>query len=110
METEDANENYASTSTLTSLLPAGITEAFFALNIFLSITTFLGNALILVALHKASSVHPPTKLLFRCLAVTDLCVGLVTQPLGAIAFYSPFLTGISKKIVHDILLVNSASV
>ena len=55
------------------------------LNIFLSITASLGNALILVALRKETSLHPPTKLLFRCLAVTDLCVGLITQPLYAIA-------------------------
>ena len=31
-----------------------------ALNIFLSVTTFLGNTLILVALHKETSLHPPT--------------------------------------------------
>ena len=55
-----------------------------ASNIFLSIAAFLGNVLILVALHKVSSVHPPTKLLFRCLAVTDLCVGFIVQPLFAI--------------------------
>ena len=51
------------------------------LNIFLSITAFLGNFLILVALHKESSLHPPSKLLFRCLATTDLCVGLIVEPL-----------------------------
>ena len=48
-----------------------------SLNIFLSITATLGNVLILVALRNVSSVHPPTKLLLRCLAVTDLCVGLI---------------------------------
>ena len=53
---------------------------FSALNIFLSVTAFLGNTLILIALHKASSIYPPTKLFFRCLAVTDLCVGLIAQP------------------------------
>ena len=41
----------------------------------------LGNVLILVALRNVSSIHPPTKLLFRCLAITDLCVGLLGQPL-----------------------------
>ena len=61
--------------------PAGMNEFFSALNIFLSITASLGNALILIALHKVTSIHPPTKLFFRCLAVTDLCVGLVVQPL-----------------------------
>ena len=52
------------------------------LNIFLSITAVLGNALILVALHKESSLHPPSKLLLRCLATTDLCVGLISEPIN----------------------------
>ena len=52
------------------------------LNIFLSITAFLGNTLILVALHKESPLHPPSKLLLRSLAKTDLCVGIIVQPLG----------------------------
>ena len=39
-------------------------------NIFLSITASLGNTLILIALHKESFLHPPSKLLFRCLATT----------------------------------------
>ena len=46
------------------------------LNSILSLTAFLGNSLILIALHKESSLHPPSKLLLRCLATTDLCVGL----------------------------------
>jgi len=56
-----------------------------ALNIFLSITASLGNALILVALHKKSSLHPPTKLLFQCLAITDICTGVISQPLFAVS-------------------------
>ena len=60
-------------STSTAIL-AGI-------NIFLAITASLGNTLILIALHKVTSIYPPTKLLFRCLAVTDLLVGLISQPL-----------------------------
>ena len=54
-----------------------------AVYILLSITTFLGNSLILVALHKESALHAPSKLLYRCLATTDLLVGLVAQPLNA---------------------------
>ena len=54
-----------------------------AVNIFFSITAFVGNSLILIALHKVSSLHPPSKLLYRCLATTDLLVGLVSQPLAA---------------------------
>ena len=56
-----------------------------ALNIFLSITAFIGNAIFLVALNKVSSLHPPSKLLFRTLATTDLCVGIFSQPLTAVA-------------------------
>ena len=55
--------------------------SFAAVDILLSITTFLGNSLVLVALNKESSLHPPSKLLYRCLATTDLLVGLVAQPL-----------------------------
>ena len=57
--------------------------SFAAVNIFFSITAFVGNSFILIALHKESSLHPPSKLLYRCLATTDLLVGLVSQPLAA---------------------------
>ena len=61
---------------------------FVAVDIFLSITAFAGNSLILVALYKESSLHPPSKLLYRCLATTDLLVGLVSQPLSAVHWMS----------------------
>ena len=51
--------------------------SFSAVNILLSIAATLGNSLILVALHKESSLYPLSKFLYRCL------VGLVTQPLYA---------------------------
>ena len=57
-------------------------------NIFLSITAVLGNILILVALRKVSSLHSPSKLLFRCLATTDLCVGIITEPLVVVYWMS----------------------
>ena len=56
---------------------------FSAVNILLSITAILGNSLIVVALRKESSLHPPSKLLYRCLATTDLLVGLVNHPFYA---------------------------
>ena len=52
------------------------------INMFLSITAFLGNTLILVALRKESSLHPPSKLLYRNLAITDLCVGFIVEPIA----------------------------
>ena len=59
-----------------------------ALNIFLSIAAFVGNTLILVALHKETSLHPPSKLLYRNLAITDLCVGIISEPLFVTYFTS----------------------
>ena len=74
-------ENNTNGTFVVPKMPPGVDIFFIALNIFLSITATLGNALILVTLRNVSSIHPPTKLLFRCLAVTDLCVGLICQPL-----------------------------
>ena len=89
MELTNLTEGWSQTATLkfcSPTLTTGIRQELIylpAVNIFLSVTAFLGNAQILVALHKESSLHPPSKLLYRCLATTDLCVGLVTQPAGA---------------------------
>ncbi|KAL9960231.1 hypothetical protein ACROYT_G033661 [Oculina patagonica] len=58
-------------------------------NIPMAITAFLGNVLIIFALKKASSLYPSSKLLFGCLASTDLCVGLITQPILVIYLMSP---------------------
>ena len=61
-----------------------------ALNIFLSVTAFLGNTVILVALHKETSLHPPSKLLYRNLAITDLCVGIIAEPLE-VTYWTSFV-------------------
>ena len=63
-----------------------------ALNIFLSISAFLGNTLILVALHKETSLYPPSKLLYRNLAMTDPCVGIIVEPL-----YVAYWTSVVNK-------------
>ena len=73
----------------------------FSLNIFLAFTATLGNTLILIALPKVSSIHPPTKFLLRCLAMTDFCVDVIVQPL-----FAAFLMGITSdkwKILYKIL-------
>ena len=49
----------------------------FSFNIFLAFTAALGNTLILIALHKVSSIHPPTNFFLRCLAMSCL---LYTSP------------------------------
>lgn len=65
------------------LMPTGIVIFLSGLDICLSIAASLGNTLIIIALQKVSSIHPPTKLLFQNQAVTDLSVGLIVQPLHA---------------------------
>lgn len=78
--------------------PTGIIVFFSALNIFLSITASLGNMLILTALPKVTSLHPPTKLLFLCLAVTDLGVGLISHPLHA-TFFMLYIVKMNSNII-----------
>ena len=68
---------------LSANIRVGLYIALVAVNIVLSITASVGNVLILIALRKVTSIHPPTKLLFQCLAITDLGVGLISQPLMA---------------------------
>ena len=81
-------------------IPSGVWISLTALNIFLSIFATLGNVLILVALRNVSSIHPPTKLLFRCLAITDLCVGLISQPLYVYVIYIMNYLDIGNRIVE----------
>ncbi|XP_068684469.1 adenosine receptor A3-like [Montipora foliosa] len=56
--------------------------------VFLCIFTSLGNALILVALRKESTLGSPSKLLLRSLATSDFCVGMLSDPLAAIYWVS----------------------
>ena len=79
---------------------------FSAINIYLSITAVLGNVLIITALPRVSSLHPPSKLLFGCLATTDLCVGLVLQPLYVNVLLS---AENSKHCYYSLLLFNTTT-
>ena len=63
-----------------------------------SITAFLGNTLILVALHKERLLHLPSKLLHRNLAITELCVGLIVEPLAVTYWIS-----VVNEIWEDLL-------
>ena len=60
-----------------------------ALNSTLAVIALLGNVWVIAALQKVSPLHPPSKLLLGCLACTDLCVGMITQPLFAVFLASP---------------------
>ena len=54
-------------------------------NAILAITSTLGNTLILIALSKESSLHRPSKILLRSLALTDFFVGILLEPLVVMA-------------------------
>ena len=96
----------------------GMSAALASLNTFLSITATLGNVLILIALNKVTSICPPTKLLFRCLAVTDLSVGLITQPLFTVTLltsfnvhrYVFFILAVSSLVLCGVSLLTSTAI
>ncbi|XP_020617973.1 melanocortin receptor 5-like [Orbicella faveolata] len=92
-----------------SKLQIGRVEFLSTFNIFLSIAASLGNALILVALHKETSLHPPTKRLFQCLAITDLCVGVISQPLFAVFLLLSVTTGMNGRFIFYIDKLYNAS-
>ena len=92
-------ENVTVMNTLLSAnIRVGLYIAIAAVNIVFSITASLGNILILIALRKVTSIHPPTKLLFQYLAITDLGVGLISQPLMATVML--LVDNIDIKIVN----------
>ena len=63
------------------------------LNVMCSISSTMGNAVILYALRKCQSLHSPSKALLCSLALTDLFVGLVVLPLLT-AYYLTIILGL----------------
>ncbi|XP_074632825.1 melanocyte-stimulating hormone receptor-like isoform X3 [Acropora palmata] len=57
---------------------------FVVIHILLGITAIVGNTLILIALHKNTSLHQPSKVLLRNLVASDLCIGFVQLLYGAL--------------------------
>ena len=51
--------------------------AFSVINMLLEVAAIVGNAVILIALHKETSLHKPSKVLLRNLVASYLCVGFV---------------------------------
>ena len=88
--TEDAG-NYITTHReffCTTGLGAAFKMFSLTLALPLSITAILGNVLIILALRKVSSLHPPSKFLLGSLACTDLGVGLISHPIRSGFFLS----------------------
>ena len=63
--------------------PLPFVVALASINLALSLTAFVGNLFIVLVLKKCRTIHPPSKALLFSLALTDLGVGLFSQPLFA---------------------------
>ena len=82
MQTEEFSVNFFCSQQLNQGLDNG-RIAFSVINILLSIAAIVGNTVILIALHKETSLHQPSKVLLRNLVASDLCVGFVQLLFGA---------------------------
>ena len=107
-------------------LQISYTIVLLVMNALLSIIASLGNTLILFALHEESALHPPSKLLFRCLALTDLLNGCISQPLyilylvslltkhqdwrGDLCFYSATFNNITTNTLCLVSLLTSTAI
>ena len=77
-----------------------------ALNIFISITATAGNLLVLVTIGRSPHLHSPSNTLLFGLALSDLCVGLVSEPL-TVSFQIVLFKNSSK--ITSCTLVNTLS-
>ena len=73
---------------------------FAVLHSFLSFTASVGNAIALIAFQKVSSMHAPSKLLFRSLAMTDMGVGMIAEPTAVVALVSTYKDEIKNICVY----------
>lgn len=76
------------------------------LNIPSATIALIGNCLVILALLKTTSLHPPSKVFLGSLALTDLCVSVVSQPLyvmilllrGELFLYLKIITSVSLTL------------
>ena len=109
MENSSSIEEYKKTiQFLKFTAPSSGKHWFFASAIYVlfAVTATLGNTLMLFTLQKQSSLHPPSKLLYRCLATTDLLVGHILQP--SLASYYALL--VKEQRPSDLCLVGTICV
>ena len=84
-------------ATTASYLTAIVTCAF---NVPLMLTSIISNSLVLAAIFTNSSLRSPSIILLSCLAVSDVAVGLIAQPLYIARQFSSadFLVSLSKTM------------
>ena len=69
---------YVNLHQIWSALVANILAA--ALNSLFSVTAVCGNAFIIIVIWRREVLHVPSNILLCCLAISDLVVGLISQP------------------------------
>lgn len=84
------------------------------INVLLSATALFGNAVILITIWKTSSLHSASYMLLSSLAVSDLFVGLVVQPLFALFLlfnnFDPVPLHISAVFLTLVSLMNVTAI
>lgn len=88
LQFQEVTECTAYANMFLNLRSAWIIFFIIAFDVVLFLMAIVGNALILVALQSESHLFPTSRMLFRSLASTDLCVGLITQPCFGIFLFS----------------------
>lgn len=90
------------------------TVAICVINVLLSATALFGNAVILITIWKTSSLHSASYMLLSSLAVSDLFVGLVVQPLFALFLlfnnFDPVPLHISAVFLTLVSLMNVTAI
>ena len=72
-----------------------ILMALMVVNTFISITATIGNLLVLVTIWRSPNLHSPSNTLLFGLALSDLCVGIVSEPLH-VAFQAVLFNNFGK--------------
>ena len=90
------------------------------LNVLSAMIALIGNSIVILALLKTTSLHPPSKVFLGSLALTDLFVGVVSQPFyvmilllrGKICLYIQIIAVISANLFGgaSLLTVTAISV
>ena len=74
------------------------------LNFLLSLITCVGNFLIVFAIGKTQDLHSPSFVLLGCLAVSDLLVGLICQPILAAFKIAELKSNYTARCILEMLL------
>ena len=74
------------------------------LSTFISITATIGNLLVLVTIWRTPHLHSPSNTLLFGLALSDLCVGIVSEPLS-VGFQAVLFKNSGK--INSCTLVNT---